>query len=117
MNYIATCPEFAMDLLQYLSKTVRMLSAQVDHITFLTADKRIAQLILNLFHSQQRSNETNELSCSHEEIAGLVGVSRVTVSKILSRFVKKGWIETQYKKIIILDVNNLRHFAFLNENL
>ncbi len=48
MQYFSEKPALAMDLLEYLARTVRMLSAQVDHMTFLQADQRIAQLLLNL---------------------------------------------------------------------
>jgi CRP/FNR family cyclic AMP-dependent transcriptional regulator len=112
MNYIAQHPAFAMDMLRYLSNTVRMLSAQVDYMTFLPAEKRIAQFIINLIGRTDMKREQAELFCSHEEIANMVGVSRVTVSKILSRFVKKGWIQTQYKKIVILDLQTFHQFAF-----
>ena len=63
-----------MDLLEYLARTVRMLSAQVDHMTFLQADQRIAQLLLNLAAAQER----HTVHCTHEELAGLAGASRVT---------------------------------------
>ena len=48
----------AMDLLEYLARTVRMLSAQVDHMTFLQTDQRIAQLLLNLAAAQRAAYGT-----------------------------------------------------------
>ena len=44
MKYFQEKPVLAMDLLEYLARTVRMLSAQVDHMTFLQADQRIASV-------------------------------------------------------------------------
>ena len=43
------------------------------------------------------------LPYTHEEIATLVGLSRVTVTKVLNDFVKKGYIKNKYRKIIILN--------------
>lgn len=99
-------PQAAMDMLQYLSRTVRMLSAQVDHMAFLSADRRIARLLL------QQADGEGRAVCTHEELGGLAGVSRVTVSKILGRFAAQGWIATSYRHIRLVDQAGLRAFAF-----
>lgn len=87
-------PRLAFQLLEILANRIRLLSSQIDSMTFLQADARIARLLLQ--------NENNsEVNITHEEIANAVGVSRVTVSKILSKFAKNGYITTEYRKIII----------------
>ena len=108
MEHFSQQPALAMDLLEYLARTVRMLSAQVDHMTFLQADQRIAQLLLNL----AAARADRAVLCTHEELAGLAGASRVTVSKILGDFVRRGWIFTRYREIDIADHEALRRFAF-----
>lgn len=112
MQYFSEKPALAMDLLEYLARTVRMLSAQVDHMTFLQADQRIAQLLLNLAAAQER----HTVHCTHEELAGLAGASRVTVSKTLGDFVRRGWIATHYREIGILNGEALRRFAFASRD-
>jgi len=112
MKYFQEKPVLAMDLLEYLARTVRMLSAQVDHMTFLQADQRIAQLLLNLAAMQER----RAVHCTHEELAGLAGASRVTVSKTLGDFVRRGWIATRYREIGILDREALKRFAFASRD-
>jgi CRP-like cAMP-binding protein len=89
-----------------------MLSAQVDNMTFLQADKRIAQFLVNL---AGKPGAEQTINCTHEEIGNLVGTSRVTVSKILSAFVNRGWISTQYHNILILNLKALTEFAFNQE--
>lgn len=103
-------PQAAMDMLQYLSRTVRMLSAQVDHMAFLSADRRVARLLL------QQADRDNRVACTHEELAGMAGVSRVTVSKILGRFAAGGWISTRYRHILLSAPDALRAFAFKQSN-
>ncbi|WP_050698828.1 Crp/Fnr family transcriptional regulator [Anaeromassilibacillus senegalensis] len=110
LQYFARQPALAMDLLRYLARTVRMLSAQVDHMTFLRADQRVAQLLLNLSGAEHKP-----VSCTHEELANLAGTSRVTVSKILGRFEKEGWIATHYRKISVTAPEQLRSFAFTSQ--
>ena len=105
MDLIGRYPAFAFELLEYLSKTIRMLSNQIENLSFLGADRRVARFIIE------------NLSCeyvdySHAEISAVVGVSRVTVSKILGRFAASGWIKTEYRSIRVLDIRALTEFAY-----
>jgi CRP-like cAMP-binding protein len=93
-------PRLAMSLLSYLSQTIRMLSAQVDTLSFREADERLASLLLKL-------SEGGTVRATHEDLAGLAGVSRVTASRILSDFARKGWIDTRYREIAVLDPDAL----------
>lgn len=97
----------AFQLLHLFSKTVRMLSNQVDHMTFLQADRRIAKILTEL--SGERDGEP--IACSHEDLASMAGVSRVTVSRILGELARRGWITTQYRSIRILNLEALLRFA------
>ena len=54
-------PQFAMNLLTYLSQTIRMLSAQVISMTFLQADQRLARLLLSLAPSTPRRTTSRVL--------------------------------------------------------
>ncbi|MCD7947741.1 MAG: Crp/Fnr family transcriptional regulator [Oscillospiraceae bacterium] len=87
------CPELPFSMLQYLAKTVRLLSGHVDG-TFLRADRRIARYLLS-----QPTEEDGILSCTHEEIGFAVGVSRVTVSRVLGALERNGFLETGYHHI------------------
>jgi CRP-like cAMP-binding protein len=100
-------PDVAVELLAYLSKTIELLSTQIDWMVFEQADKRIARFLCN---NDELPIQTIDLT--HEEIGERIGVSRVTVSKILSQFRKNGWIETKYKEIDILNIDALKKFAY-----
>lgn len=97
-------PQFAMNLLTYLAQTIRMLSAQVDTMTFLQADRRIAQLLLKL-------ENNGAVPATHEDLAALAGVSRVTVSRVLRRFEESGWTANGYREITIRNEAALRGFT------
>ena len=83
-----------LELLEILANRIRLLSSQLDSMTFMQADARIAGLLLESEHD-------GIVAITHEEIANTVGVSRVTVSKTLSRFAKSGYISTEYRRILI----------------
>lgn len=97
-------PQLAISIMKYLSQTIRMLSAQVDSMTFLSADRRIANLLLNL-------SKNSKVQITHEELSYLAGVSRVTVSRILSNFTKNKLISAKYRNIIILNENKLKELT------
>ena len=62
-------PDLAISMLEYLARTVRLLSGHVDS-AFLQADKRIARHLLAL-----EPDARGLLHCTHEEIGSSVGVS------------------------------------------
>lgn len=97
-------PSLAIAMLEDLARRVRMLSEHVDG-EFLQADKRIARHLLSLIPEAD-----GRLKCTHEEIGASVGVSRVTVSRVLGEFDKKGWVQTGYKLLRLLDRPALEHF-------
>lgn len=96
-------PRLALELLGLQAKRIRQLSAQLDAMTFLKADERIAKVLL------QNTNSKNEVALTHEEIAGATGVTRVTVSKTLRDFKMRGILKTEYRKIKILNTEKLKN--------
>ena len=100
----AARPSLAIAMLENLAQRVRMLSEHVDG-EFLQADKRIARHLLSLIPEAD-----GRLKCTHEEIGASVGVSRVTVSRVLGEFDKKGWVQTGYKLLRLLDRPALERF-------
>ena len=70
-------PDLAISMLEYLARTVRLLSGHVDS-AFLQADKRIARHLLALEPDAR---------------------GRVTVSRVLGDFDRRGWVETGYKSL------------------
>lgn len=103
-NLFAKHPKLAFELLEILSNRIRLLSSQLDSMTFLQADARIARLLL-------QSEKDGRVSLTHEEIASAVGVSRVTVSKTLGKFSANGYISTAYRKIIIKNRDRLEEMS------
>lgn len=99
-------PELAQPMLRYLARTVRLLSTHVDDMSFLSADQRIAR------HLLAQLPKDGPLRCTHEEIGNAVGVSRVTVSRVLGRFGRQGLLSTGYHSIVLLDRERLDRFAY-----
>ncbi len=94
-------PELALPMMEYLAHTIRLLSRQVDAATFLPAGQRLARHLLT-------EADGNRLSpCTHEELGFAIGASRVTVSRLISEFARRGLIRPGYRNITILDRDGL----------
>lgn len=94
-------PNLALPMLQYLARTVRMLSNHVDEATFLPASKRLIRFLLS------ETKENVPFPCTHEELGFAIGTSRVTVSRLLADFTRRGLIKTGYRTITVLDYSKL----------
>lgn len=90
-------PELALSMTKYLARTVRLLSRQVDQMAFRPAQWRVADCLLTL------SSDGGSACCTQDDIAAAVSASRVTVSRILNGFAKRGWVELGYRSVTLLD--------------
>ena len=89
-------PELALAMMQYLARTVRLLSGQVDQMAFRPARWRVANYLLTL------SPAGGPVSCTQDDIAAAVSASRVTVSRVLNEFARSGWVELGYRAISLM---------------
>lgn len=94
-------PDLALPMLQYLARTVRLLSHHVDEATFLPAGARLARHLLS------GAAEGVPFPCTHEELGFAIGASRVTVSRLLANFARRGLVETGYRSVTILNRTGL----------
>lgn len=99
-------PELALPMLQYLARTVRILS---DHVgaSALPAQQRIARWLLN-----QPLADDGSIRATHEGIGQAVGLSRVTVSRVLGEFALQKLVELGYRSITVLNRVQLENLAF-----
>ena len=94
---IARDPDLAMAMMKYLARTIRMLSDQVDQMAFRPAKWRVARYLLSL------ADPDGIVSCTQDDIAASVSVSRVTVSRILNGLAQAGILELRYRSIFLRD--------------
>lgn len=87
--------ELTIAILRLLSSTNDYLVNQVKKAYLYNRHEKIVAFLL------EQNKKT--ISYTHEEIASLTGLNRVTVTKILNDFCQSGWIELKYKKINILN--------------
>ncbi len=95
-----TNPQFLKSLFRQMNFLVKEIKA----ITFNNFPARLAGLLVYLV--EEFGNK--HLFFSHQEIADMLGVSRVTVTRVLGNFTEEGLINKKRKKIIINDIQGLK---------
>jgi CRP/FNR family transcriptional regulator, cyclic AMP receptor protein len=112
--WTAERPAVTEQLLAVLARRLRQTSSDITDHMFTDVAGRVAKQLLQL---AQRFGalEHGALRVTHdltqEEIAGLIGSSRETVSKVLAGFARRGWIRVEGKSVVITDAGQLARRA------
>ena len=107
-------PRLALKIIEALSKKTRLLTSQVRDLVFHDAKGRLANLLIrfaNDFGQDVEEGTMIEIILTHQEIANLLGVSRVTVTKTLNKLIDEGVIKIKERKIYILDDEKLNELV------
>ncbi len=107
-------PDFAQYLIGELSKDIGILFEQTTDSALLRADIKVARFVCRRIERRQvdRAGARPVLDYTHEVIAGILGLSRWSVSMALSEFRRRGWVQTGHGKLTVLDAEALRRFAY-----
>ncbi len=95
-------PGLAVPMLRHLAATVGQLSRQVNDLSFQSAETRLAAQLLREMDGEGR------VAVTQEELGFQIGVTRVTVARILRKWSRRGWIETLYGGVKVCDHAALR---------
>ena len=98
-------PELALPMLRYLARTVRMLSDHVE-ASSLPAQHRIVRWLLN------QPCTDGAIQATHEGIGQAVGLSRVTVSRVLGELSAHALVELGYRSITLSDKDRLKDLMY-----
>lgn len=93
---LAQEPDFARALLASLAHQLRLALDQIDRDRSLTAEARIARLLLDI-----AERDGSELALTQQSLADRAGVSRVTAGQVLAKLERAGAIRRGYRKITI----------------
>ena len=112
MPLLTENPSLIAELLDILSQTIRVLSTQMYSMAFLSADKKVAHILVQLgsFVSDNGTGVQYTIEYTHQDLAELAGLARVTTTKELKKFEKLGWVTLDYRKIHILNEAALKEY-------
>lgn len=110
--YLMESQELTITLLNILSENCDYLSTRLKRAYTYDRYGKVASFLLE--QTEEDSPEKNiidhTLPYTHEEISTFIGLSRVTTTKVLNEFQKKGLVTLAYKKIQVLDRNGLKSY-------
>lgn len=98
-------PEIMTFAFKLLAQKVRILSAQIEDLAFNEPVTRVANLIHVLVCQSGKKTSDNSyvlnMRLTHQEIADITGLHRVTASNALKRLCEDGLIEKSRAKIVV----------------
>lgn len=102
--------ELTSALLQMMSDTCDYLSRLVKRAYLYDRRERLAAFLLEqtAVDNPDKGIVDGALPYTHEDLALVVGLSRVTVTRVLGEFHRQGWVECGYRKIRVRDREGLR---------
>jgi CRP/FNR family cyclic AMP-dependent transcriptional regulator len=109
---------FCNNVALLLARKFRYLTALVELQSFYNSYYKVGYVLIHLIRSygvQSQEGYLLNIAFTHQEMASLTGLSRVSVSKILADFKARGIIEKRNGNIIIPDIDAL--YCMLLENV
>jgi len=105
-------PELLLTVQASCLMETRLLLRRVEMVTFRSIRERVATILLDEARKLEATGtEPEEVHLTHFDVAGLVGASRESVSRVLKRLEKEGLVSLQRGRISILDRQKLQEVA------
>jgi CRP/FNR family cyclic AMP-dependent transcriptional regulator len=107
-------PQLGIKLLRIMSRRLRQAQLLVRDLALQDTYGRLAGLLLRFIRVEGRREEEGivlELDLTRQEMASMIGTSRETVARILSRFQKEGIIALDKQRITVKDVEKLQDWT------
>jgi CRP/FNR family transcriptional regulator len=110
VDLIKKNPSLALNMLAVLSKRLRRFAALIDDLSLKEVPGRLAAYLLYL-SEQNKGMKDIELTITKAQLASLLGTIPETLSRILGKLSSQGLIETDSRRIKLLDLEALRDLA------
>ncbi len=110
VDLIKQNPSLALNMLGILSGRLRRFTALIDDLSLKEVPGRLAAYLLYLSR-QEKGSADLELSVTKAQLASLLGTIPETLSRILGKMAAQGLIETEGRRIRILDPESLREIV------
>ncbi len=103
---LATHNSFYTALVQLVCQHTRLLYRAVDDFMQMSPERMLARRVLELWEA---AGGSDQIRCSQDELARLVGVSRQSINRILGRWEDRRVIERAYRTLIVRDIQTLEN--------
>lgn len=110
INLIKQIPSLALNMLATLSARLRQFTVKIEHLSLKEVPGRLADYLLYL-SEQEGGADSVDLNISKQQLASLLGTIPETLSRILARMTKQGFIEMDGRHITIRNRSGLEELA------
>ncbi len=110
IDLIKQISSLALNMLATLSMRLRQFTVKVEHLSLKEVPDRLAAYLLYL-SDEKGGDDSVELNIAKQQLASLLGTIPETLSRILSRMTKQGFIEMAGRHITITDRLGLEELA------
>jgi CRP/FNR family cyclic AMP-dependent transcriptional regulator len=107
-------PSIASCIINACGRRIKLLTAQLEALSFLSVHARIAQILAKaiLSHGQQTERGKKlEIHLTHQELADIVAAERSTVTRVLNEFRKMGIVDKNKWDLFVVDEQKLEKIA------
>jgi len=108
LSYARKHPEFWTDLAPLLADRMRNLEEQIQWVSFLEVEQRIARLMLRWLDGHAGDGNPSEFRLSQRDLAGMIGATRETTSSALNRLQRDGCIRLKRRCVTVESADRLR---------
>lgn len=103
-------PSIALSMLAVLSMRLRRFASMIDDLSLKEVPGRLAKHLLYL-NNQGKSSSDLDLNITKGQLASLLGTIPETLSRILAKMVDNGLIETDGRRIRLIDKDGIQELA------
>jgi len=103
-DYLAAHPQVALNVLAEMSRRLRRADAIIGNLALLDVYGRVARFLRELAKTDGEQSSGSVIiraRPTQQEIASMIGTSRETVSRALSEFQRRGFLELSGRRIIL----------------
>ncbi len=110
----AAFPEFQELLIAEISKDIGVLFDELADASRIHSELRVARFLCRRLANGQHDGpeERPVLPFTQDFIGNVLGISRTSVNQAISMLAARGWLETSYGKIRLLDPEAVRTYAY-----
>ena len=117
VRFIQENSDFAMHILQIMSRLIRQLNDQVSDIFFLDLRGRLARKLLQLADRHGQPDDDGiliDLNLTQTNLAEMTGATRVSINKVVRGFRNNGWIAVRGRRYKVLDRDALENLILVS---
>lgn len=110
-SYLDTSPATAKHLLAFLSQRLREANDKIQDLALLTVRQRLAAVLIDLALKDGEEHPNGLMlgkSVNHRVLAGLLGTSRETVSRMAAELRELDLIEQHGRRVLVKNIDGLR---------